>query len=229
MILVLAIVFGKPDVYGQDMEWGYEKALFIFTVYDAKTDSQLTTGHYSYNATVSSNGLWYGSTWQQQYSGNYDFKERTFPVQVTWRFPNASPMSFTCNWTVTINVPGFEQNSISGTTSLERELTLFGTPNVGSNAINQKVFLTPLKKDVELSGNLNVDLKPSADTNHKNSGVGKEKSNTFDIFSAEEIADFLDIEVKDVLALINKKKLKAKKIGETYFIRKKDFDAFMEK
>ena len=84
---------------------------------------------------------------------------------------------------------------------------------------------TPLTEVYLVPQKFNVDAK----VNLQGTSSINEKSKELDIFTAEEIADYLDVELNEIIKLIKQKKLKAKKIGETYFIRKKDFDSFMEK
>jgi len=97
------------------------------------------------------------------------------------------------------------------------------------------IFLTnvmpPATEDVGLVQQIdNVNLKGSINVNNVNGTSDKmNKSNNLDILTPQQIAEALGLPESEVMGLINKQQLKAKKIGDKYFIRKEDFDAFMKK
>lgn len=84
---------------------------------------------------------------------------------------------------------------------------------------DEEVHLSPQIKNVNLSGNLNVNNQNN--TNNSN--------NSLDIYSAKQIADILGLEEKDIIDLIKSKSLQGKIIGGKYYVRKVDLDTFMKK
>lgn len=77
----------------------------------------------------------------------------------------------------------------------------------------------------------NVNLKGSINVNNVNTSNSdtNDSSSKLDILTPKQIADALGLSENDVVDLIIKQQLKAKKIGDKYFIRKEDFDEFMKK
>lgn len=83
------------------------------------------------------------------------------------------------------------------------------------------------ERDIPLVHQINnVNLKGSINVNNLNSSG---KSDNLNILTPSQIAEALGLAESDVLDLIRTQQLKAKKIGEKYFIRKEDFDDFMKK
>ena len=110
-------------------------------------------------------------------------------------------------YTLTFSAPGYDEKVI--------------TQNMGGDAWtafkkDQKlVYLNPLKKEILVEGNLNLSTKNLNDIP--------------DILSVEEVAAFLKVNKSDVMDLIEKKELKAKKVGDKYIITKKELIKFLEK
>lgn len=78
-----------------------------------------------------------------------------------------------------------------------------------------RVTLIPVKQDVNLSGNVNLNQQ-------------EPKPESLGVLTTTEIAKQLGVPEDEILKLIQTQKLKAKKIGDKYFVRKEDFDAFMK-
>ena len=70
------------------------------------------------------------------------------------------------------------------------------------------------------SGNKKVTIQPQ---------VNNQATADLGLLSIANIADGLKIPEEDVIKLIDTNELKGKKIGDKYFVRKEDFDAFMKK
>ena len=79
-----------------------------------------------------------------------------------------------------------------------------------------QIYLVP--KRTVIDGNLNV----------KTTSVER-PANDLGLITTLEIANRLSLKENDIINFILKGELKAKKIGEKYFVRKEDFDAFMKK
>jgi excisionase family DNA binding protein len=87
-----------------------------------------------------------------------------------------------------------------------------------SNQTDIEIKMVPQNLNVKLDGNVNVNGNVKSE----------EKSKITDIYTPSDIASALKISEQDVINLIKTNKLKAKLIGDKYFIRKEDFDAFMK-
>jgi excisionase family DNA binding protein len=72
------------------------------------------------------------------------------------------------------------------------------------------------QENINLNGNLNIDQQ-----NNKTENLG--------VMSTSDIAKKLGVTESEIIKLILSNQLKGKKIGEKYFVRKEDFDAFMKK
>lgn len=82
------------------------------------------------------------------------------------------------------------------------------------------VYLVPKKEVIE--GNLNITNKESEKSKDK-------YTNELGLLTTKSIADGLGLSEGEVIKLITTNQLKGKKIGDKYFVRKEDFDAFMKK
>jgi excisionase family DNA binding protein len=85
----------------------------------------------------------------------------------------------------------------------------------GDNRPDITFYLVPKKENISLDGNLNV--------NQHNSN-----SDELGVISTIDISKILGVDESEVIKLITTNKLKGKKIGNKYFIRKTDFDAYMK-
>jgi excisionase family DNA binding protein len=90
------------------------------------------------------------------------------------------------------------------------------------------IYLNP--KNTVISGTLNINAQShlnnqstqfTTSTNNKDIELG--------VYSSKEIAQKLRVSEEDILKLIRTGELRAKKIGEHYFIRKEDFDEYIRK
>ena len=82
----------------------------------------------------------------------------------------------------------------------------------------EEIYLVPKKEIIE--GNINITSK---------SEQSDKATNELGLLTTSSIASGLGISENDVIKLITTNQLKGKKIGDKYFVRKDDFDAFMKK
>jgi excisionase family DNA binding protein len=81
--------------------------------------------------------------------------------------------------------------------------------------IERTIYLVP--KRTVLEGDVNINMKSESQTND------------LGLLTTKSIASGLQISEEEVIKLITSGQLKGKKIGDKYFVRKEDFDAFMKK
>lgn len=218
-IIFILIIFGTVT-YSQTI-----------MVYDITTNKPVTVGV----ITVS----YYISSWDRDFNKSNSMRKyfRYGTSSYTNMFPlTGEPIKFAEHYfnhylgpqKIVIECPNYERKEVEmagltfdNPTDLYIRSSESLSENLNVNAphldFNYKIYIVPQK--------LNVDAKVNL---QETSGV-VEKSNELDIFTADQIANFLHVELSEILKLIKEKKLKAKKIGDTYFIRKKDFDSYMEK
>jgi excisionase family DNA binding protein len=92
--------------------------------------------------------------------------------------------------------------------------------NMVNTNTNYTFYLVPKKTVLEGTININNITQQDPQAN-KPADLG--------VFSAKEISQRLRVSEEAILKLITNGELKAKKIGEQYFIRKEDFDEFIKK
>lgn len=96
----------------------------------------------------------------------------------------------------------------------QRKISIFG-PDYRT----QEIALIPQIQNVNMSGNLSITNEPNQN----------DKLSALNLLSTIQVAEAFGITEKEVIELIKAQRLKAKKVGEKYFIRKEDFDEFMKK
>lgn len=135
-------------------------------------------------------------------------------------------------YSITITSPNFETSTVSEQVSSYVagyfEINYRGAPiypdeysaieSKSLNKLEKDIYLVPKKEIIE--GNLNI-----------NTGLEqpKQQSDDLGLLTTQRIASGLGISEEEVIKLITTNQLKGKKVGEKYFVRKEDFDAFMKK
>ena len=120
--------------------------------------------------------------------------------------------NFTCKVNIEISASGYETTTIS-------DQGRYGGDSPGILERDHLIYLIPKKENVNLDGKLDVNQT----TNQAYNQVS-----TLNVLSAKQIANQLGVSEAAINDLIIKQKLKGKKIGEQYFVRKEDFDAYMK-
>lgn len=155
--------------------------------------------------------------------GNRGLTETTFSSpydgETLYFYDRIGIVSYTC----TVSAPGYESYTLSKTNA-NWPLGPFTTRYIGAwnEHITGKDVLQELKVNIGP-----VYLVPKKDIIEGDIRISGNASDDLGFLTTIRIAKALGISESEVIDLILNEELKAKKIGDKYFVRNEDFDAFM--